>query len=101
MSNTDQYRSSPMTASCGRASRPLTLIATNFSNSQKSDARCGEHRSGYRIADQGSCQSIRNGGEEIDRLGDPLATDEERQLRKRRLISGPQDFAILQQSRED
>jgi hypothetical protein len=25
-------------------------------------------------------------GEEVDRLGDPLATDEERQIRKRRLI---------------
>ena len=31
-------------------------------------------------------------GEEIDRLGDPLATDEERQLRKERLIKGPQEF---------
>jgi hypothetical protein len=31
-------------------------------------------------------------GEEIDRLGDPLATDEERQLRKRRLIKGPKEF---------
>jgi hypothetical protein len=31
-------------------------------------------------------------GQEIDRLGDPLATDEERQLRKRGLIEGPQEF---------
>ena len=31
-------------------------------------------------------------GEEIDRLGDPLATDEERQLRKQRLIKGPPEF---------
>jgi hypothetical protein len=31
-------------------------------------------------------------GEEIDRLGDPLATDEERQLRKQRLIKGAQEF---------
>ena len=31
-------------------------------------------------------------GEEIDGLGDPLATDEERQLRKRRLINGPEEF---------
>jgi hypothetical protein len=30
--------------------------------------------------------------QEIDRLGDPLATDEERQLRKLRLIKGPQEF---------
>jgi hypothetical protein len=29
-------------------------------------------------------------GEEIDRLGDPSATDEEQQLRKRRLINGPE-----------
>src|SRR4051794_10870879 len=28
----------------------------------------------------------------IDRLGDPSATDEERQLRKRRLIKGPKEF---------
>jgi hypothetical protein len=41
-------------------------------------------------------------GEEIDRLGDPLATDEERQLRKQRLIKGPQEFRdIRKQSRED
>ena len=31
-------------------------------------------------------------GQEIDRLGDPSATDEERQLRKRRLIKGPKEF---------
>jgi hypothetical protein len=30
--------------------------------------------------------------QEIDRLGDPLATDDERQLRKLRLIKGPQEF---------
>ena len=29
---------------------------------------------------------------EIDRLIDPSATDEERQVRKRRLIKGPQEF---------
>ena len=31
-------------------------------------------------------------GQEIDRLGDPTATDEERQLRKRRLLKGPKEF---------
>ena len=41
-------------------------------------------------------------GEEIDRLGDPIATDEERQLRKQRLIKGPREFQdISQPSRED
>jgi hypothetical protein len=31
-------------------------------------------------------------GQEIDRLSDPLASDEERQIRKRRLIKGPKEF---------
>jgi hypothetical protein len=38
-------------------------------------------------------------GEEIDRLGDPLATDEERHLRKRRLIKGPQEFRDIRSNR--
>jgi hypothetical protein len=29
---------------------------------------------------------------ELDRLSDPLATDEERQLRKQRLLKGPREF---------
>ena len=37
--------------------------------------------------------------EEIDRLGDPLATDEERQLRKQRLINGPQEFRNIRSDR--
>ena len=38
-------------------------------------------------------------GEEVDRLGDPLATDEERQIRKRRLIEGPQEFRDIRSDR--
>jgi hypothetical protein len=38
-------------------------------------------------------------GEEIDRLGDPLATDEERQLRKQRPIKGPQEFRDIRSNR--
>ena len=38
-------------------------------------------------------------GEEIDRLGDVSATDEERQLRKRRLIRGPKEFLDLRRNR--
>ena len=37
--------------------------------------------------------------EEIDRLGDVSATDEERQLRKRRLIKGPKEFLDLRRNR--
>ena len=38
----------------------------------------------------------------IDRLSDPSATDEERQIRKRRIIKGPKEFRdIRKKSRED
>jgi hypothetical protein len=37
--------------------------------------------------------------EEIDRLGDPLATEEERQFRKGRLISGPEEFRDIRNNR--
>jgi hypothetical protein len=37
--------------------------------------------------------------QEIDRLGDPSATDEERKLRKRRLIKGPKEFQELRRNR--
>jgi len=37
--------------------------------------------------------------QEIDRLGDLSATDEERQLRKRRLIKGPKEFLDLRRNR--
>jgi hypothetical protein len=35
----------------------------------------------------------------IDRLADPLATDEERQHRKRRLIKGPKEFREIRINR--
>jgi hypothetical protein len=38
-------------------------------------------------------------GREIDRLSDPSATDEERQVRKRRLIKGPKEFQELRRNR--
>jgi hypothetical protein len=38
-------------------------------------------------------------GQEIDRLGDPSATDQERQLRKRRLIKGPTEFRDFRNKR--
>ena len=40
--------------------------------------------------------------QQIDRISDPSATEEERQLRKRRLIKGPKEFRdIRKKSRED
>jgi hypothetical protein len=61
-----------------------------------SDAESLDQRIGLRVA-----KASEMAGEEIDRLGDPLATDEERQLRKRRLIKGPKEFRDNPQSCED
>ncbi len=36
---------------------------------------------------------------EIDRLSDPLATEAERQLRKRRLLKGPKEFRDIRGNR--
>ena len=47
----------------------------------------------------GAAKASEMAGEEIDRLGDPLATDEERQLRKQRLIKGPQEFRDIRSNR--
>jgi hypothetical protein len=38
-------------------------------------------------------------GQEIDRLGDPSVSDEERQRRKRRLIKGPKEFRDIRRNR--
>jgi hypothetical protein len=46
-----------------------------------------------------AAQAAEMASHEIDRLGDPSATDEERQLRKRRLIRGPREFRDLRRNR--
>jgi hypothetical protein len=47
----------------------------------------------------GRAKASEMAGQEIDRLGCPLATDEERQLRKRRLIEGPKEFRDIRADR--
>jgi hypothetical protein len=46
-----------------------------------------------------AAQAAEMASEAIDRLVDPSATDEERQLRKRRLIKGPKEFQDLRRNR--
>jgi hypothetical protein len=46
-----------------------------------------------------AAKAAKMASQEIDRLGDPLATDEERELRKRRLIKGPKEFRDLRRNR--
>jgi hypothetical protein len=52
-----------------------------------------------KASDTEAAKASEMAAEEIDRLGDPLATDEERQLRKWRLISGPQEFRDIRSNR--
>jgi hypothetical protein len=46
-----------------------------------------------------AAQAAEMASHEIDRLGDPSASDEERQVRKRRLIKGPNEFRDLRRNR--
>ena len=52
-----------------------------------------------RMRTKKAAQAAEMASHEIDRLGDPSATDEERQLRKRRLIRGPKEFLDLRRNR--
>jgi len=54
---------------------------------------------GIELRPNNAAKASEMAGEEIDRLGDPLATEEERQLRKRRLIKGPQEFRDIRSNR--
>jgi hypothetical protein len=47
-----------------------------------------------------AAQAAEMAGQEIDRLADPSASDEERQVRKRRLIKGPKEFQDLRRNRQ-
>ena len=49
--------------------------------------------SAHRAGGTGRAEKARAmAGQEIDRLSDPSATEEERQRRKRRLLKGPKEF---------
>lgn len=52
-----------------------------------------------RVRTKKAAQAAEMASHEIDLLGDPLASDEERQLRKRRLIKGPKEFQDLRRNR--
>src|SRR6516225_9140161 len=51
------------------------------------------HRHGVRTKRTAKAREMAS--QEIDRLSDPSATDEERQRRKRRLLKGPKEFEIF------
>ena len=60
------------------------LVELGLASAQRAGAR---NRRATRATEMAS--------QEIDRLGDPSATDEERQFRKRRLLGGPKEFRDL------
>jgi hypothetical protein len=64
------------------------LVELGLANTQRATARTRKAAKASELA-----------GQEVDRRGDPLATDEERQLRKRRLISGPKEFRDIRRRR--
>jgi hypothetical protein len=99
MSKTDQYRQ--LANDCIVWAR----IATSDDQRQQFLELGKKWMSDAESIDQGvelrqeAAKASEMAGEEIDRLGDPLATDEERQLRKRTLIEGPQEFRDIRSIR--
>ena len=54
---------------------------------------------GIKVRTNKAAKASEMAGREIDLLGDPSATDEERELRKQRLIKGPQEFRDIRSNR--
>ena len=54
---------------------------------------------GIKVRASKAAQASEMAGREIDLLGDPSATDEEREVRKERLIKGPQEFRDIRSNR--
>jgi len=55
------------------------------------------HRPG--VPTKRAAKARKMASQEIDRLSDPSATDEERQRRKRRLLKGPKEFRDIRGNR--
>jgi hypothetical protein len=55
------------------------------------------HRSAARM--KKAMEASKMAGQETDRSGDPSATDQERQRRKRRLIKEPKEFRDIRRNR--
>lgn len=64
------------------------LVELGLASAHRSVARIKKAREASEMA-----------GQEIDRLGDPLATDKERQRRKRKLIKGPKELRYIRRNR--
>ena len=65
----------------GRSEAIRRLVELGLASARRTGARTNKAAKASELA-----------GQEIDRLSDPSATDEERQLRKRRLLKGPKEF---------
>ena len=72
----------------GRSEAIRWLVELGLASAQRTGARTNKAAKASEMA-----------GQEIDRLGDPSATDEERQLRKRRLIKGPNELRDIRSKR--
>src|SRR5262249_26544769 len=72
----------------------LLFRLTAFAKSQRVSHEC---RSGVRTDRNEKARAM--AGQEIDRLSDPSATEEERQRRKRRLLKGPKEFRDVRSNR--
>ena len=72
------------------AIRRLLELAFAKTSTKRRTEPDSPHRAGMRAKKAADASEMAS--HELDRMGDPSATDEERQLRKRRLMKGPKEF---------
>ena len=100
MSKTDEYRQFAndcivwaRIATSGDQREQFLELAKKWTQ----DAEMIDH--GIEVRTNNAAKASEMAGREIDLLGDPSATDEERQLRKRRLTKGPEEFRDIRSNR--
>ena len=72
------------------AIRRLLELALAKTSTKRGTEPDSPHRAGIRAKEAADASEMAS--HELDRLGDPSATDDERLLRKRRLMKGPKEF---------
>src|SRR5215831_10607842 len=82
--------------SCNQT-QPMIFDVMKAKDNDAADIVCeSAHGAGVRT-DRAKARA--RAGQEIDRLSEPLATEEERRHRKRRLLRGPKEFPDVRSNR--
>src|SRR6516225_454234 len=88
--------------SCNQT-QPMIFDVMKAKDNDAADIVCDEYKGpsahGAGVRTDRAAKARAMAGQEIDRLSDPLATEEERRRRKRRLLRGPKEFPDVRSNR--